>query len=193
MAEIRLTHNPLAPENIKVLMDKIGVQWVSRIMEYFEISGPEDEKWPPTQNPQKAAILERIRKLGLNVKDRDLNRYFDENKKPLIDTGILMNSWTHRTIINENMVTLEVGTNIEYAEKHHHGLIERININSTMKQAIRRLIDYERLRFLRQFLDKKYYDVHIRRRTLIKFDDRMREALNILFEEFFKEMNSRKG
>jgi phage gpG-like protein len=191
MADIQLIHNPL--NNIRILLDEIGETWVSRIQKYFEISGPEEDKWAETQKPQKAAIIQKLRKEGSSVKAAMLNKYFDEEKKPLVDSGTLSNSFTYTVEQKEkHKYQLRVGTNISYAEKHHRGEKDSIPIDDQTKTAMKMLLkkDPKKYGFLKAFLSKDSYEIQLQRRVLIMWDKFLESQLTLIFNDFFAKSNN---
>jgi len=192
MARIELTHNPLSTDNIRVLLEKIGTVWVSRIQKYFDIGGPDEAKWAETQKPQKAAILKAISGNDTSITRAQLAKYFDAQKKPLVLTGILRQSFTYNTkIISDTEVALEVGTNVSYAADLQFGNTVSIPITEEMKVAIRRLTGRNagQLAFLRDFLNENAYVFKIKPRKILLFDKVLKSRLRSIFAEFFEQMN----
>jgi len=194
MVMIKMTHNPLSEENLKILAKHIGQEWVANIQLYFERGGPEEAKWDMTQKPQKAAILKRIGEVGDGVTFQLLRKYFDENKKPLVGDQVLQNSFTFNVKTVNSVVTLEVGTNVDYARKHQFGEASDIPITETMKKGIKKLLksrskDKKKIMFLKAFLEKDTYHIQVRKRILIMWDTYMRNSVNALFLKYINDVN----
>ena len=191
---VTITHNPLSVENLKVLLDKVGMNWTARIRQYFEIGGPDEDKWKKTQKPQKAAILNKIKNSGGVLKIEALRMFFDDAKKPLVGEGTLRDSWSYNVQTSGSQVTLRVGSTIEYAKKHQLGESESIPITASMKEAMKSLLkskskDRKKIQFLQYFLDKNEYRFKLRKRMLIMWDSVLRGEVNKMFTDFIYEMN----
>jgi len=194
MATLEITWNPLTADNLAELMKKIGEEFRERIVFYFKNQGPQEAKWEKTQNPQKAAILKKLDKEGEGINISSLNKYFDASKKPLIDTGTLSNSFSYNVNVTGNKVTLQVGTNIEYAEKLQKGAMETIPITQSMKDAINTIMrskskGKERLRFLNRFLEVSEYKFQLKKRLMIFWDAYLQSKVNTMFVQWITEMN----
>jgi phage gpG-like protein len=197
MATVEITWNPCNAENLSELMRKVGEEWRERIVEYFKQGGPEEARWEKTQKPQKAAILKKLDKEGSGINIASLNKYFDTNKMPLMGPdsgGTLRDSFTYNVSKSGNQVTLQVGTNIEYAEKHHKGEMQTIPITQSMRDGINRILKSRskqkgRLRFLKSFMEVNEYRFQLKKRVLIFWDSYLRSRINKIFSDWITEMN----
>jgi len=195
MAELIIDWNPISPENLDTLLEKVGFAWSARIQRYFDIGGPEEAKWGKTQKPQKAAILSKIQKYGSNVNISMMREFLTEHP-PLLSTGELRDSFTWNVIRNGDMRSLQVGTNIEYAEAHQLGEQREIKITREMKEGIKVLLKskgkgVEGLSFLRGMLKTDVYRFQLKKRILIMWDSFLRGEISNIFEDYIKDTNSK--
>jgi phage gpG-like protein len=197
MAVLNIVHNPLNEEGLSILLEEIGSRWVGRIQQYFEIGGPEEEKWKPTQDPQKAAMLKKIQKEGLSIENALLNKYFDEQKKPLVGEGILAGSFSYNVKeVKKGHMQLEVGSNVAYAEQHQFGETVTISIDDDMKQAIKQVLQRDKqgkLSFLRPFLKEDTYEIKLQVRKMLLWDKVLSQQVPEIMAEFIREVNQTGG
>jgi len=155
------------------LLDRIGLVLVSQIQRGFDQGGLV-EKWAPTMVPNVPAIAKRISE-GKSVPDR----YLGGDKKPLIDTGHLRRSISHKVIGQ----VLFIGTNVEYGKVHQEGGVSTVESkipdlleqgNETAEKAIKKVAKSfpTTASFLRK---KRNITVKVKKRPFLVMTQQMQE------------------